>query len=226
MNCTPILATVLRDKPVPEVTYMFVFTLVCMVACVVLVWAEYKKQGRARTISKTVASLAFIAIGLLAYKTTATSVAMWIVIGLVLGAIGDVALLGKGDRAFMTGLVAFLGGHIAYVVAIATALPMSQWVDAAALVPIVGGALVLASLWPNLGDMKIPVIVYVLTIVTMVIGALALWHPALTTGAVLFFVSDIAVARDKFVASEFSNRAWGLPCYYAGQLFIAWSIRG
>ena len=24
----------------------------------------------------------------------------------------------------------------------------------------------------------------------------------------------------------FANRAWGLPCYYAGQLLIAWSLRG
>jgi uncharacterized membrane protein YhhN len=75
--------------------------------------------------------------------------------------------------------------------------------------------------------MRVPVLVYVLTIVTMVVGALApnsVDHPALTTGAVLFFASDLAVARDKFVEPGFTNRVWGLPCYYAGQLLIAWSI--
>ena len=32
-------------------------------------------------------------------------------------------------------------------------------------------------------------------------------------GAVMFFVSDLSVARDKFVAPGFGNRAWGLPLY-------------
>jgi len=47
---------------------------------------------------------------------------------------------------------------------------------------------------------------------------------ALLAGAALFFVSDLAVARDRFVAPGFANRLWGLPAYYAGQLLIAWSI--
>ena len=66
----------------------------------------------------------------------------------------------------------------------------------------------------------------------MVVGAFAVMHTLprananwLASGAVLFFVSDLAVARDKFVGASFVNRAWGLPAYYAGQLLIAWSLR-
>jgi uncharacterized membrane protein YhhN len=44
----------------------------------------------------------------------------------------------------------------------------------------------------------------------------------LVGGAVLFFVSDVAVARDRFVEPSWKNRAWGLPAYYAGQLLLAW----
>jgi len=29
------------------------------------------------------------------------------------------------------------------------------------------------------------------------------------------------VARDRFVRHQFSNRAWGLPLYYAAQLLLA-----
>lgn len=201
---------------------MLAATFVCAIACLVLVGAEYRKAKTLRIASKTIASLAFIAVGVLAY--TPTPYAMWIVAGLVLGAVGDIALLGKSDRAFMGGLVAFLLGHIAYVVAIAVVVPPAGWMSPLALVPAVIGAGALAWLWPHLGSMKLPVIVYVLTIVTMVVGALAVRHAVLTTGAVLFFASDLAVARDKFVAAGFVNRAWGLPCYYAGQLFIAWSL--
>jgi uncharacterized membrane protein YhhN len=45
---------------------------------------------------------------------------------------------------------------------------------------------------------------------------LALW-----VGALLFYVSDLAVARNRFVAPGFANRAWGLPAYYAGQMLLA-----
>ena len=67
-------------------------------------------------------------------------------------------------------------------------------------------------------------IAYVVAITAMVIGAIALGNPRFLAGAALFFASDLAVARDKFVAPGFTNRAWGLPAYYAGQLLIAWSL--
>ena len=201
---------------------MIAGTIVCVIACLVLVGAEYRREHRVRVVSKTIASLAFIVVGLLAM--TDTTVARWIVAGLVLGAVGDVALLGKSDRAFMGGLGAFLLGHIAYVVAIAHLAPPAVWLTPFAIPPIVVGAAALAWLWPHLGSMKAPVIVYVVTIVSMVVGALAVWQTLLTAGAILFFISDLAVARDKFIAAGFTNRAWGLPCYYAGQLLIAWSL--
>ncbi len=207
---------------------MIAATIVCAVACLVLVGAEYGKRRQLRIASKTIASLAFIAVGVFAMRSAPSSAfATWIVIGLVLGAVGDVALLGRGDKAFLAGLAAFLLGHMAYVVAIAQLAPPAQWIHPLAIAPLVIGGGALAWLWPRLGDMRLPVIVYVLTIVTMVAGALApksMEHPVLTTGAILFFASDLAVARDKFVEPGFTNRVWGLPCYYAGQLLIAWSL--
>jgi hypothetical protein len=45
-------------------------------------------------------------------------------------------------------------------------------------------------------------------------------------GALLFFVSDLAVARDRFVSPGFANAAWGLPLYYAATLVLAATVRG
>ncbi len=45
-------------------------------------------------------------------------------------------------------------------------------------------------------------------------------------GAVSFYVSDLSVARDRFLAPGFSNRIWGLPLYYGGQPLLAWSVAG
>ena len=120
-------------------------------------------------------------------------------------------------------------------------LPPSLWLGAAgifALAPVVVGLGALAYLWPKLGKLRIPVIFYVAVIITMVISAIAFLrgNPAavqmqlhrrelFAAGAVLFFISDLAVARDKFVAKGYVNRMWGLPIYYGAQLLIAWSLK-
>lgn len=197
-------------------------TYVCLAALGVLLVAEARGNGPLRAMAKTIASGAFIVVGLLAYDGSAY--ARWIVIGLVLGAVGDVFLLGSNKRAFLAGLVAFLLGHLAYVVAVAQIVPICQWAGWLAIVPVVAGIAALVWLRPHTGKMTIPVIAYVVVITTMVIAALATERTTLRLGAVVFFASDLAVARHRFVERALSNKLWGLPAYYAGQLLIAWSI--
>ena len=43
-------------------------------------------------------------------------------------------------------------------------------------------------------------------------------------GAVSFYLSDVFVARDRFLKSEFVNRLIGLPMYYCGQFLLAFSV--
>lgn len=182
-------------------------TIVCALACLVLVWAE-RSHHRARFVAKPIASLAFIAAGIGAPPL--------VMAGLVLGAVGDVALL--FEAGFLAGLAAFLLGHLAYAAAFPPIVPL--WI----VPPGIGGVLALAWLWPHLGAMKLPVIAYVAAIVAMVAGALATGNVVYKLGAIAFFASDLSVARDKFVARRWTNRAWGLPAYYAGQLLIAWAV--
>ena len=208
---------------------MIALTIACAIACAVLVWREHSAGTRsdakrcggsiARAVAKVIASLAFVAVGVLAGGGRP-----WMVSGLVLGLVGDIALLGDGKRAFLAGLGAFWLGHVAYVVGIAQVVAPSEWAQPLALVPVAAGLAALAWLWPHLGSLRGPVIAYVGAIVAMTAGALAVWEPRLTIGAALFFVSDLSVARDQFVARGFVNHAWGLPAYYAGQLLIAWSL--
>jgi hypothetical protein len=40
----------------------------------------------------------------------------------------------------------------------------------------------------------------------------------------MFFVSDLAVARERFIEHTFLNKTWGLPLYYGGQLLLATSV--
>jgi len=190
-----------------------------------------KELEMRRRLSKIAASLAFVLLAVSAFGRDGFGT--WMFIGLVAGAAGDVALLGRGARAFMIGLGAFLVGHIAYVIGIATVMSPAKWLGAAglgAVLPLVVAALALRKLWPKLGAFKIPVIVYIVAIVAMVIGAFAardlLVHGGvLAIGASLFFASDLAVARDRFIMRDFSNKLYGLPAYYLGQLLIAYAIR-
>jgi uncharacterized membrane protein YhhN len=214
----------------------------CGLALLGLLLAECSDRADLRVKTKPLASAAFLVVAIALAPSRAygligfTGPARWIALGLVLGAIGDILLMYPGDRAFLGGLVAFLGGHVAYVVAFASEVPIRHWPDAPLYLivpPIVGAGVALAWLWRHLGKMRGPVIAYVVVITVMVIGALVCaWgtraaplRPYIAAaGALLFFASDLSVARDRFVRAELVNRAWGLPAYYAAQLLFAWSI--
>ncbi len=206
----------------------------CLLACAALIFAEWRGLARLRVASKIIASSAFVLLG--AGAVGASPFHTWMVIGLVLGAVGDVALLGRSNRAFVGGLVAFLAGHIAYIIALAQLESPVYWIPYAGrigVITVAGGFFALRWLWPNLGALKLPVVLYVLAIVAMVVGAFAVQStgglPAperdyLAIGAALFFLSDLAVARDKFMVREFKNKLYGLPAYYLAQLLIASAI--
>lgn len=201
-----------------------------------LLVAERRGDRRLRYLTKPIASAGFIAVCAFGGGLgDSTGYVPWVLAGLILGAGGDVALMFRGDRPFMAGLVSFLLGHLAYVVACAQLLPPGEWLVPHAVGPILCAALVTRYLWPHLGSMKVPVLLYVVTITVMVIGAIAVVlsddrHALddrraimLCAGALAFFASDISVARDRFVAPGFVNKAWGLPAYYGGQVLFAWS---
>jgi len=180
----------------------------------------------AEVVSKTAASLTFVVLGAVAWQR-GDPVATWLVVGLALCAVGDVLLI--WERSFDLGLAGFLLGHVAYIAAFRTALPVLEWTRWL-LVPValasVGAA---AWLWPHLGRRRLPVGAYVLVITLMVWGALAAvvggaLGRMIAVGAVLFYLSDLTVARDRFVRSDFVNRAVGLPMYYAAQILIALSV--
>ena len=178
-------------------------------------------------VSKTAASLCFVVLGAVRW-TAGDAVGSWLLAGLVLCMVGDVLLLGS-DRSFDLGLAAFLLGHLAYVGGFRAALPLADWPVLMAVPLAVAGIAVGAWLWPRLGRRGPSVALYIAVISLMVWGGVSTsfsralpWTAA--GGAVLFYLSDLAVARQRFVRPDFVNRAVGLPLYYAGQLLIAITI--
>jgi uncharacterized membrane protein YhhN len=220
---------------------MITATVICALAVVALVAGEIRSDPRLHRFGKPVASGAFLTVALLAADLS-TPIELAIVIAQGLGVVGDLALMRSrapgltGKRWFAYGLLAFLAGHLTFIVGFSTVLSPLRWARIAGwpmLGPIYIAIKTTRGIWPKLSStLKKLVPIYVTVITVMVIGAIALAsHGAwpgrirLWWGALLFFVSDVAVAQD--LASEpgdTSNRIWGLPCYYAGQLLIAWSL--
>lgn len=181
--------------------------------------AEARGARVVRAIGKLGASIAFVALALSLGVEGAFD--LGILAGLVLSVLGDALLLSARRPAFLGGLVAFLLAHVAYAVAFAGVTRPSPW--AALLVVAVTGA-ALRWLWPSLGDMRAPVVAYCAVISAMLWLALGVDRPEVRAGALLFYLSDLLVARDRFVHAGFANRLVGLPLYYAGQVLLALSV--
>ncbi len=201
----------------------WVFTGLTATALIVLLAGE-KSSITLRNIAKPVASAGFIGVALSAGALD-TAYGSWVFLGLLLGAAGDVLLLGASRGAFLAGLVSFLMGHVAYVVAFV--ILGLEWpvVLIVGGVSLVVGAFVFVWLYPHLDRAMVgPVVAYVAVISVMVVTAAASTAPVVILGAVAFYFSDLSVARDRFVAPGFVNRVWGLPLYYGAQLLLAWSV--
>jgi uncharacterized membrane protein YhhN len=174
---------------------------------------------------KAAASAGFVSTAVAAGALESTY-GRWVLAALVLGWVGDVALVPSGRRWFLTGLVAFLLSHLAYVAAflVLGVAAGPAWV-AAGVTALVGIA-VARWLWPRLpAEMRGPVIAYIVVISAMVAAA---WgaragdaRVLVVAGAMAFYVSDLFVARNQFVDPGFVNRLLGLPLYYAAQVMLA-----
>ncbi len=193
-----------------------------------LVWAD-ANASPARRWLKMLASTGFIGVAL-SVGALDNTYGRIVLVALALSWVGDLALTFDQRTAFVGGLVAFLLGQVAYSIGFAT-----LGVDAAAAATV---GIVLAVigwfLWrwlaPHVDDMRVPVLAYVVVITIMVVmagGAFGAGATALIPiGAALFYLSDVAVARNQFVAPGVVNRVVGLPLYYLAQVLLAATAGG
>lgn len=153
-----------------------------------------------------------------------------LVAGLALSAIGDVALAFSTRSAFLVGLGAFALAHVAYSAGfIARGIAVS-WLVVAGIV--IGAASTLV--WRRLArciekGTSTFVLAYVLVasvMVSLAWGSYGSGGPLVAAiGASAFYLSDLAVARERFFTHDPSEKLWGLPLYYAGQVLIALAAR-
>lgn len=159
---------------------------------------------------------------------------------LILGAVvfswfGDILLMlqGRFDYLFIFGLGAFLIAHVFYVFAYIAAKHESGQESAASFIRMrmvfllfVGMAL-MYMLYPNLGELLIPVTLYTIVIISM--GISALLRRGKTTdksfimvysGALLFIMSDAMIGINKFMSPLVQANLLIMATYISAQFLI------
>jgi uncharacterized membrane protein YhhN len=204
------------------VTPWIALTLAAVAALLV---AEFRGSRGGVWIAKPLASTGFLATALAA-GAAGSHYGQAVLGALALSWLGDVLLIPRARPAFLAGLVSFLLGHLAYAFAFAQRGIAPIWMGAALVVLLPAALAFLRWAGPHLPlELRAPVRAYAAVITLMVACAAGsvgqAGQPAILLGALLFYASDLAVARDRFVAPGPWNRLWGLPLYYGAQLVLA-----
>ena len=197
-----------------------------------LLFFEKNRNQKGKLPTKTILSCLFIFTAL-AQSHPNPGYFYILLMGLIFCLGGDVFLALPRERMFLFGLVSFLLGHVFYAGCFFYVADLSHWTWIGAGMGLVAGGGVFCWLRPQLGPMLIPVMLYIVVITVMLIGAWTmLWDAGVKfigrllvfSGAVSFYISDLFVARDRFLKREFRNRLLGLPLYYFAQFLLAFSI--
>jgi uncharacterized membrane protein YhhN len=115
--------------------------------------------------------------------------------------VGDVALLGGSEATFTAGLVSFLAGQVAWIIALRQRPGGGGRLRArpALAVPYVAASGALnACLWNRTGKDRLPVTVYSAALLAMSLAALDSGSPRTAAGGALFLASDALLALEKF----------------------------
>lgn len=203
-------------------------TLACAVSVALLLAAEWRGSALARAVFKLAASSCFVALAVV-LGARQSGYGQWLLAALVLGWLGDALLLSERSGLFIGGLLAFLLSHLSFGAAFVVGGLDGQTLAVSAVPALITAALTARWLWPHLdGVFRTAVPVYVAAILLMCCAAAGHAAPSgrwiVLAGALLFAASDLAVARERFVARGLVNKLWGLPTYFAAQLLLAWSV--
>lgn len=154
-------------------------------------------------------------------------------LGIFFSLAGDVFLM-LSDRWFVAGLVAFLLAHGTYIVGFNLPLPEVPLVwslGIAVVLALIAGRILRRILdgvrAKGLPRLVVPVVAYGMVITLMLLSAFLTifrldWKPSaaglVSLGAVLFYLSDILLAWNKFVKPIRNGRVMNMVAYHLGQI--------
>ena len=209
-----------------------VFTVLAVLSAAGAIAAEFLAIEALEFILKPVTMALIILVAFLSYDSPTRGYKWLIIVGLLLSMLGDIQLMLPTDL-FLTGLIAFALAHVAYTAAFVNAGGFyGNW---RAVIPfLLFGIFMAVVLWPNLDDMLIPAMAYLLIILVMAWQGLGQWRQTgelrswlAFVGALLFIVSDSLLAINRFYELELDLAPLLiLGTYYPAQWLIGQSAGG
>jgi len=192
-----------------------IFTCFALIFMATLSVAPYPFDYLVKTIP-------ILCLAVLAFRAIPGAKGRLIGVGLLFSGAGDILLQVDGVRFFVHGLGAFLIAHLFYIAAFIRRPALVR-----ARIPILAaiaayGCVMGFLLLPRLGEMLVPVTLYLLIILGMGISAsLGTENRTLViVGACFFIVSDSLIATNRFLIPVPLSGYLVMGTYYAAQLFI------
>jgi uncharacterized membrane protein YhhN len=207
----------------------FLLSLLALVSTALLLRAEYAGDRGQVYVFKPLTTTLIVTLALAAPSPVSSFYQGAIVLGLLVSLAGDVFLMLPSDR-FVAGLASFLVAHVCYIAAFLSVAGLS--LSVMVLVPFVlYGGVLLRVLWPHLGRLRGPVLLYAAVLLVMGWQAAEqhLTVPSTGTllalvGAMFFVVSDSVLAFNRFVRPFRAAQAVVLSTYFVAQGMIALSV--
>lgn len=199
---------------------------------IALLIAELKERRWGQIIFKVCAATGFLVLAV-CFGAVESQYGRFVLGGLIACAVGDVFLLSRNRPSFFRfGMLAFACGHVFYIFAANEILRPDLSYQQTSLTILFGIGLGAVTFWklkrslPR--DMIWPVGIYTLIISVMLIRSFQTdmigAHVLIVPAALLFSISDIFVARDRFVSPSPKN-AWIItPFYFGAQALFALSV--
>ncbi len=187
-------------------------------------WAVARDDRRTETWAKP-ATLVALLVAAVALDAAGSTPGRWLLVALVFGLLGDVALLGDSLGRFRAGVAAFLVGHLAYLACFATlGLPRPGW-SWAVLVVLLASLVATRDVLPATHRLdgpalSVPVAVYTAAIAAMLVAAWFTGEWLVALGATVFVASDATLSVDRFVRPIPRADLFVMVTYHVGQALI------
>ena len=195
-------------------------------ACFALVdWYAVARGDRRTEVWAKPLVLTSLIVAAVVLGATETAAGIWLLLALVFGLLGDVALLSDSLPRFRAGVLAFLIGHLAYLVCFASlglTMPAWSWAGLAVLAVALWATRDVVPATHRLGglSLSVPVAVYSVVIGAMLLFAWFTGVPLVALGASVFVVSDATLSIDRFVRPIPHARLILMVTYHVGQALI------
>lgn len=201
--------------------------------------------------AKMVSATLFVLVGYLSVKISGntSTFANTMMVGLILGWIGDYFLHSSSQLFFGIGFASFFAGHIAYIKGYVTALNSFEGYNNINIIEVVVLLVLLATaMWVfkrfdlkfSMKLLKVAIIIYTIILVTMFIKATSLGVNymlsggengiaallVLSLGSLFFLLSDTTIGILMFGGQKKNRplKIFNIVTYFAGQMLLASSI--